>query len=150
LAALDMLEQWDGNAPLGTVQDQALASKAPRLKKSDGEVDWSQSAQRICDQVRALQPWPGTFTQWQRTKGPMRLLLQRVSVVDGDAAWSNAQPGSIVAIRADQVIVATGHGFLALHEVQPAGKRVLSTREFLRGYPATLGDRLGASPNSGG
>lgn len=141
--ALAMLESWDGHTPLGVVQDPAHATQAPRLKKSDGNVDWAESAVRICNQVRALRPWPGTFTSWPRAKGPLRLILQKVSVASGHSELPPAEPGCIVESSEDRLVVATGDGFLALHEVQPAGKRVLTIREFLRGYPAAPGDRLG-------
>ena len=77
-----MLQQWDGQSPLGEVQNQADATSAPRLRKSDGQVDWSQPARRIFNQVRALRPWPGTYTQWQRSRGPLRLILEKVSIAD--------------------------------------------------------------------
>ncbi len=80
--ALGMIAQWDGQSPLGVVQDPRSATKAPRLKKSDGEVDWTRSSQQIVNQVRALKPWPGTFATWRRANGEaMRLILDRVSVV---------------------------------------------------------------------
>ena len=79
--ALGMIAQWDGYSPLGVPQDPQAATKARRLKKTDGEVDWNRSARQIANQVRALKPWPGTFTTWQRPDGEaVRLILDRVSV----------------------------------------------------------------------
>ena len=66
--SLTLLQQWDGTSPIGQVQDPGLATNSPRLSKADGRVDWTQSAQRISNQVRALNPWPGTFTAWRRPK----------------------------------------------------------------------------------
>lgn len=137
--ALAMLQQWDGCAPIGEMQDQTLATKAPRLKKSDGRVDWSQPAERIRSQVRALRPWPSTYTEWLRAKGSLRLQLQRVSVVSDVALPSDAQPGQVLECQGDRLVLATGLGCLAVHDVQPAGKRVLTVREFLRGYPTQVG-----------
>lgn len=141
--ALNMLDRWDGHSPLGDVQDQARATKAPRLRKSDGLVDWSQSAERISRQVRALRPWPSTYTEWQRGKGPLRLILQKVTVSNELPVPPDAQPGQIIESGGDRLVVATSAGCLAIHEVQPAGKRVLSVREFLRGYPIPVGGKLG-------
>ena len=57
-------------------QDPALASKAPRLKKTDGEVDWKRPAEAIRNQVRAFEPWPKTYTFWCRPKGtPLRMIV---------------------------------------------------------------------------
>ncbi len=138
--SLGMLSQWDGWSLLGEIQDQAEATKAPRLKKSDGLVDWTHEAARICNQVRALRPWPGTFTQWQRAKGPLRLILERVSVADDGALPPDAVPGQVVESNGERLVVATSAGCLDLHEVKPAGKRVMAVREFLRGYPVRVAD----------
>ena len=63
-------------------QDAALASKAPRLKKTDGLIDWSRPAAAIKNQIRALEPWPKTYTFWHRPDGPpLRLILGPASVV---------------------------------------------------------------------
>ena len=152
--AIDVLERWDGISPIGTKQDAAKATRAPRLKKSDGQVDWSRSARQICDQVRALKPWPGTFTTWQRTDGkPIRLILDRVSVVaeigssPGENAHPTTEPGTVVAAdstkEAVRLRVATGRGVLSLDAVQPEGKRVMTAGQFLNGHPIRPGDRLG-------
>ena len=139
--AVAMLEQWDGQSPIGTKQDVARATKAPRLKKEDGAVDWSRPAQTIKNQVRGLQPWPGTYTFWPRPPGaPLRLILDRVSVVSQPA---EATPGTVVRSGKTDLWVATGEQLLALDRIQPAGKRVLEIGEFLRGYPVQVGDRLG-------
>ncbi len=140
--SIAMLESWDGRSPLGEIQDQSAATKAPRLQKSDGRVDWACAAQRICNQVRALRPWPGTYTQWQRSKGPLRLILERVSIADDVVMPLGTEPGQIVECNGDHLVVATSAGCLAIHDVKPAGKRRLSAREFLRGYPVNAGEVL--------
>ena len=61
-------------------QDPALASKAPRLKKTDGLIDWTRPAAAIKNHVRAMEPWPKTYTFWHRPDGPpVRLILGPVS-----------------------------------------------------------------------
>ena len=52
-------------------QDPALASKAPRLKKTDGLIDWRRAAGEIKDHVRAMEPWPRTYTFWHRQGRPL-------------------------------------------------------------------------------
>lgn len=127
-------------APL--VQDAALASPARRLRKTDGEINWSRSAQEIKNQVRALEPWPKTYTFWHRAGGaPLRLILGRCQVQSGEA--QSAEPGTVVEAGAGKLSVATGHGALVLLELQPAGKRLLTSEEFLRGYPVKVGERFG-------
>lgn len=121
-------------------QNASLASPARRLRKTDGAIDWSRPAQAVKNQVRALEPWPKTYTFWHRAGGEvLRLILGRTSVQTNIQA---APPGTVVQATGDELVVATGSGQLAIHELQPAGKRMLSTAEFLRGYPLAPGDRL--------
>ncbi len=141
--AIAMLAAWDGQSPIGERQDPALATKAPRLKKADGEVDWSRSAVQIANQVRALKPWPGTFTHWIRSgQPPLRLILDAVTPLPQQP--TNAQPGEILASGPQHLHVATGDGVLSIDRVQPAGKRVMDIAEFLRGHEVRPGERLGS------
>ncbi len=123
-------------------QDPALASPARRLRKTDGEIRWSRSAQEIKNQIRALEPWPKTYTFWHRPGGaPLRLILGRSAVRPCEG--SGAQPGTVIEASDGKLSVSTGSGALSILEVQPAGKRLLSSAEFLRGYPVKAGERFG-------
>jgi methionyl-tRNA formyltransferase len=142
LDALAMLEAWDGQSAIGLAQDRSQVSKAPRLKKTDGQVDWSRTAVQIRNQVRAMQPWPGTYTQWQRPGGSaVRIILQEVALVEEPTG--PGPPGAVQSTSDGQFIVSTGDGGLRLCRVQPAGKRAMSADEFLRGHRLNAGDRLG-------
>jgi methionyl-tRNA formyltransferase len=122
-------------------QDPALASRAPRLKKTDGEIDWSRPAEAIRNQVRALEPWPKTYTFWHRSQGaPLRLILGPVTV---ENVPPHQRPGLVLEAAGDRLVIATGEGAARLERVQPAGKRSMSIPEFLRGYHLKPGDRLG-------
>lgn len=122
-------------------QDPALATRAPRLKKTDGQVDWSRSALQIKNQVRALEPWPKSYTQWSRPSGePLRLILGKVQVID---LCADSPPGTVVISERGALMVNTGNKLLMIESLQPAGKRMLSAEEFLRGYPLVAGQRLG-------
>jgi len=145
--SIEKLAEWDRVSPIGAWQDASQVSKAPRLNKADGAVDWTQPARSIANRVRALKPWPGTYTQWQRPSGePLRLILDRVSVVeDAEASAAGATPGQIVVADGERLLVATGAGLLSLDIVQPAGKRAMLVSEFLRGYPLKAGQHLGGN-----
>lgn len=135
--AIDSLEAGNLEA---LAQVPALASKAPRLKKTDGAIDWSRPALAIKNQIRALEPWPKTYTYWFRPEGePLRLILGPAKVVDGEPA----PPGTVLEAAAGRLIVATGERALQLEGLQPSGKRLLSTAEFLRGYRVLPGQRFG-------
>ena len=122
-------------------QDPIKATRAPRLKKEQGQVDWQRTAAEIKNQVRALVPWPKTFTHWQRPGGePLRLILEKVRVEPA----LPAEPGTVLEAKGDRLVIATGQQALVIDFIQPAGKRVLSAAEFLRGYAVRPGERFGA------
>jgi methionyl-tRNA formyltransferase len=123
-------------------QDPALASKAPRIKKADGLIDWTRPAEAIRNHVRAMEPWPKTYTFWHRPQGPpMRLILGPVRVTDSSAP--DASPGTVLEAPGDCIIIAAGEGAVVLQTLQPAGKRLLEVREFLRGCPVQPGESFG-------
>jgi methionyl-tRNA formyltransferase len=129
-------------------QDKRQASKAPRLKKEDGEIDWSRSAREIKNQVRALRPWPRAFTCLHRTNSePVRLSIDRVAAAVPTARATSVPPhpapGTILLDAPGRLLVATGDGALEILELQPASKRSMPAADFLRGHRAHLGDKFG-------
>ena len=122
-------------------QDASKACPARRLRKTDGEVDWSRSAEQIRNQIRALEPWPRTSSTLHRRHGaPLRLILGPGRV----QPTSNSAPrGTVVAVTSEHIEVQTGDGVLCLAHLQPSGKRMMSAAEFARGYPIHDGDTLG-------
>ena len=123
-------------------QDPAAACKAPKLKKTDGLVDWRRSAEAIRNQVRAMVPWPKTYTYWLRPgKPPLRLILESVqTAARTDPA---AAPGTVLEAGPRGILVAAGEDAVLVRALQPAGKRVMSAEDFLRGYRLQPGDRWG-------
>ncbi|OHB78197.1 MAG: methionyl-tRNA formyltransferase [Planctomycetes bacterium RBG_16_64_10] len=136
-----VIDQLAAGTAQAIAQDPQLATKAPRLKKSDGLIDWSRTASQIGNHIRAMQPWPTAYTFWHRRGAePQRFIVHAATVrADADPA-----PGGTVLEAQRRLLVATGQGALELLRVQPAGKRVLSAAELLRGYPLQAGDRLGS------
>ncbi len=145
--SIEMLANWDRESPIGEAQDPTLATKAPRIKKNDGLVDWSRSAEQIRNQVRAFKPWPGTFSYWHRESGePMRLIFDQVSVSDLNDEQAN--PGQVVQCDGKRLIVAASQSTLSIDKVQPAGKRAMAIDEFLRGHKVCSGERFGSLENA--
>jgi len=120
-------------------QDEAAATYAHRLAKTDGVIDWSWPAHRVHDLVRALHPWPHAFT----FLGGHRFIVIRSSA--GDATGS-ALPGTILEAKADTLAVAAGAGALRILEIQAEGKRPMTARDFLAGHRLAPGDRFTAAP----
>ncbi|MFB3887654.1 MAG: methionyl-tRNA formyltransferase [Thermodesulfobacteriota bacterium] len=108
-------------------QDHSKATYAPPLKKEDGKIDWSKEAEEIDRQVRALNPWPGAFTEWNG-----RLLKIHKGEVRKEV--SKKEAGMISWVGSDFIEVGTGRGSFVIREVQLEGKRRMSVREFLSGH----------------
>lgn len=142
LEAIEMLRHWDRSSQLGSRQDPASATRARRLRKEDAALKWKRSAAQLANQVRAFQPWPGTFALLQRPGGePLRLIVLRASALGAEVPAA-AVPGEVVHVAPSALHIATGSGLLALQLVQPAGKKPMPIDAFLRGNPIKLGDRF--------
>ncbi len=127
---------------LGVPQDPALATRAPRLTKAEGIVDWSLPAVQIERMRRALEPWPRTTTTFTRDDGrTQRLVLEDVTIAP--AANGGADPGTVLATDG-RITVACGEGtVLEIHRLVPEGSRSMSAADYLRGSPLRPGLRLG-------
>ncbi len=121
------LPRWLAGAIEPESQDDSRATIAARVQKSDGRVDWNLSAEVLWRMCRAYNPWPGLFT----FVGDRRVNLWRVRpIVD----WEGDElPGEVIADYDEELVVATGRGALVLEEVQLAGKKRVSGRDFRRG-----------------
>jgi methionyl-tRNA formyltransferase len=114
-------------------QDNGRATYARQLKKNDGRLDWSLSAETLARQVRAYTPWPGAFTIWQGQ--PLKILRARADL------GRSAEPGLVV--ESDNALaVGTSEGVLVLEEVQPAGRKLMLAGAFARGARDLAGSVL--------
>jgi len=119
-----------------TRQDAGKVTYAPLLKKEDGLVDWSKSAEEIFNLVRGLNPWPSSYTYLQ---GKM-FKIHKAQVAQG--VNSKASPGEITKVDKNNLIVATGRGDLNILEVQIEGKKKMSIKDFLQGHRLERGMRF--------
>ena len=135
---LETLPCWLAGEIEPRAQDANLATRARRVRKEAGRIDWSSSAVQIERQVRAFTPWPGAFTELEGT---------RVRLAVASAAAGLGEPGApaVIVDAGDAIRVATGEGVLAIERLQRAGKRELSAEEFMRGAGELLGKRFGPS-----
>ena len=137
--AIHLLNSWDGNSTLGTIQDKAMATKAPRLNKTDGHIDWSRSARQIVDQIRAFKPWPNSYCEWKHGKQPLRLIIHQAKPMQIE---TDAPPGVIVATDKQLLAIQTGENALSIEVVQPAGKKPMAIADFLRGHQLLVGQQM--------
>ena len=124
---------------VGEPQPQEGVTLAPSFKKEDGALDWDLPAAAIDARVRALQPWPGTFT----FRGDERLALWRVEPLP-EGGSHNAPSGTVLVVGEAAVRVACASGeAVEVVELQRSGGRRQATADFLRGRPVKVGERWG-------
>jgi methionyl-tRNA formyltransferase len=117
------------------IQDHAMATLAPILKREDGWIDFSRTAKAILDRWRGFQPWPGAHTILRGKK----LIVHKMRLVRG----GDCEAG-MVRVEGDSMLVGCGaESVLCLDEVQMEGKKRMGADEFLRGYQVRSGERLG-------
>ena len=128
---------YDGSAPR-IPQDHSLATRARKLTKSDGLIDWSASARRVHNLVRGMNPWPCAHSFWNMKEGRkmLKFLAVRPVEIKGD------QPGKAFA-DGDDLLVTTGEGAARVDTVQLEGKKKVSGTEFLNGHRHIVGAVLG-------
>ena len=113
---------------------------APQLRKDQGEIPWASPAEVVLRHIRAMQPWPGSFTTLERPgHEPLRLsVVAAEPAVDG----VDAGPPGLLMPCDEGLVVRTGTSPIRLTRLKPAGKREMSAVDFLRGNPLPEGTRL--------
>ena len=120
------LERWAAGDLATTPQDGRLATSVGPFTRADGWINWARSAVELDRQVRALQPWPGSWT----TLDGRRVHVRRAAAVAGvdDVPIGALLPG-------ERPLVACGVGALALEIVQPEGRPAMPAEAWRRGLP---------------
>jgi methionyl-tRNA formyltransferase len=141
---LEVIGQLESGTTRPLPQDRRQVTKAPRMPKQMGEVDWSQPSARIACHIRAMQPWPKPYTfLHQSGRDPLRTLILDVEPVDLPESARPTSPGDVAVVSDDDLLVRTGDGAVAIREIQPAGKRAMPVADFLHGHAVHLGDQFG-------
>lgn len=134
---LDTLPAYLSGELLPQPQNHAEATTIPLLKKEDGLLDWTQSAQAVFNRIRGLKPWPETYTFFRGY--PLKIKEARLLAA---TAESTAAPGEILAVQKQSLWVATGSGVLEILRVHPANGREMSAGDFARGQRVAVGEIL--------
>lgn len=158
--ALAMHEQ--GAVPAGSVQDESAATKAPKLKKSDGVIDFAKPSRAVAAHICGMTPWPGATTRFESQEGRwenVTILRAKVVELEGQAspdehvgralrdeassdppmsgkARPRLTPGT-VDVRG---FVAAGDGFVEIVEIKPSSGRVMSWADYVNGRHVIAGD----------
>lgn len=130
---LDTLKSIEEGTAVFTPQDDNLSTYAPLIRKEDGLIDFSKSAESIYNQIRAYDPWPGTFAYLGEKV--IKFWASEVAAME-----KSFDAGKVVEVGKDYFLVACGTGLLKVTEVQAPGKRRMETRDFLLGNSLNIGD----------
>lgn len=133
---LETIPSWLAGELTAQPQDAASATRARRVRKDAGRIDWTLSAAQLARNVRAYTPWPGAFTE---------LGGQRVRLAVATAEAGGGASGEVVEVDGEAIRVGTGEGVLAVERLQRAGKREMSAAEFARGAGNLVGERFGGA-----
>jgi methionyl-tRNA formyltransferase len=151
--ALQVIEQIQNGTVQGRKQDPSQVTKAPKLKKEHGLIDWNRTAEQVCDHIRAMQPWPTAYTFFHRQgKSPTRVIVSRATIPRDvliclpDQWVKHHKPGTALMFpEPTRLTVESGDelGLVEILELQPAGKKRMTAAEFLRGHRLQEGDHFG-------
>lgn len=108
---------------------------ARMLSKADAQMDWSRSAQALHNQVRGLNPWPGTQTTFRGETFKIKV----ASVGEGGC---DQLPGTVLS-AGEHIAVATGQGVLLIHSAQLPGKPARGARQLVNGARIAVGEVFG-------
>lgn len=130
------LKKIENGTAVYTPQGDGKTCYAPMLTKKMGDIDFSKPAQQIECLIRGLNPWPSAYT---------KLHGKSLKVWDADVVKGrpDVEPGTILEVTKETIIVQTGEDALALREIQLAGKKRMNTSAFLLGYRVSAGEKLG-------
>ncbi|MFQ5414626.1 MAG: methionyl-tRNA formyltransferase [Phycisphaerae bacterium] len=135
-AALELYD--DGAMPPGTPQDDGQATRAPKLRKRDGWIDFARPARRVADHIRGMTPWPGATARYEARDGRWeKTIIVRARPADVPPGPS-LEPGTIDERR----YVAAADGFLEILEIRPSSGRIMTWRDFVNGRHVATGDML--------
>jgi len=129
---IDTLEGLEAGTIVPQKQDDSKATHAARILKEDEVIHWDDSAEKIFCQIRGLSPAPGAYTLWEGQR--LKLWKSRIN-----SRETGKQPGSVVEIGKDYLLVQTGKGCLEILELQPAGKKAMPAKAFANGAGVDTG-----------
>lgn len=122
----ETLEKVKTGTVTATAQNHAEATFAPMLSKEMCPIDWTQSAQRVHDHVRGLNPWPTATT----VIGGKHFKIHETVLAEG-----NGTPGQILGLTRTGLRVACGSGAVEIRVLQAEGGKRMAAPDYFRGHP---------------
>jgi methionyl-tRNA formyltransferase len=134
---LKTVEQIDNGTVAYTKQDHSKATLAPKLKKSDGFLDFNEPAQLLNRKIRGFWPWPGASAMYisKKTEKPLRVTIAMAEVVDTSSP-AKLPPGTLD----ENLNVICSRDALKITKIKPTGSRLMDFRDFVNGHQTRPGD----------
>ena len=131
-------------------QEHKKATFTKMFKREDGRINWNNTAETIYNQVRALNPEPGTWTTWftrrsldEGRKGKVINILNVTTcdIVNSQETTPRQVPGTVIKVNGN-IAVATKTCYLILKSIQLEGGKVMDAKSFVNGHPDFLNSKL--------
>ncbi|MEQ1813849.1 MAG: methionyl-tRNA formyltransferase [Candidatus Nitrotoga sp.] len=146
-AIIEALQHLSGDKLSPIIQDNKLATYAPKLNKAEALINWSAPATQVCRAVRAYCPFPVAHTYFGST--PIKIWQATIHLADAQADLGNQseiyKPGTILSIDQHGILVACGQGAICLEVLQRPNARALPVADFVRGFALRSGDAFANS-----
>lgn len=129
---LETLKALEEGTVTPVKQDESLSSHTSKIDKSLCPIDFTKSADEVHNKVRGLNPWPVATT---------KICGKNVKVYSTKLCEKSGKCGHVISTK--PLIVACGEGSVEICEIQPEGKKRMSTEAFLAGHKIEIGDVIG-------
>jgi len=131
---LKTIRDFEHEPPQSTPQNEKLVTYAPKIELEDCEIDWNQPAKTIHNLVRGINPHPGAWCMVTVKDQPKRLRIIKTRLGPVSAV-SNNEPGNIMSVSKEGILIGCGVDSLYIVQLQLEGKKAMPAEEFMRGLP---------------
>lgn len=129
---MQVVEQFGSEKPpVPQKQDDTVATYAEKLSKQEARIDWREAAEVVLRKIKAFNPWPVAHTSWQGK-------IFRIWDAEIASAERSAQPGELITATNGIPVIACGAGAIALLELQPEGKKRMTSQAFMNARKADI------------
>jgi len=134
---IETIEKIANNSAVYTRQDHSKATMAPKLKKSDGFLDFTEPADSLAKKILGFSPWPGASAVYvsKKTGKHTRVIIANAQIVEA-ANTAGLSPGTLD----DNLSVICGQGTIKILKIKPEGSRLMDFTDFVNGWQCRSGD----------
>ena len=137
---IETMPKWMKKEIEASPQDDLVASFTKIIKKEEGKINWTgQKASEIERKIRALQPWPSTYTYWEKDK---ERILVKILQAEPTSLEETKTPGKVFSSKEDKIVVRCQSGSLIVRKLQLEGKDPMTDKEFVLGHEGFIGTVL--------